>query len=123
MIVVDEQISYPGILAAIGHWYPGTVLSVRDFKPHGRILDPEIPGYLLQLRQPTFVTINYGHFPPDEFRHARYCIVRFKLKDEEAREVPELLRALLRQPEFDSKAKRMGKVISWTKTQISYVER
>ena len=64
MIVLDEEISFEQIVVGVGQWYPGAVMSVRDFRPHARILDSEIPDFLLQLRQPTFVTINYADFQP-----------------------------------------------------------
>ena len=68
-----------------------------------------------RLRQPTFVTINYNDFHPRAFAHSRYCIIRLRLKQEEALDVPRILRAILLDPRFNTKAKRMGKVISWTK--------
>lgn len=122
MIVMDECLSDPLISKPVIHWYPGAVISLRDLKPHGRILDPELPDYLLRLRQPTFVTINYADFPPRQYLHRRYCIVRFKLAQEEALRVPDLLRAILSQSEFNTKAKRMGKVISWTPTRLFHDE-
>lgn len=121
MIVVDETISARRILDAIARWYPGAVISVKELRPHARIFDPEILGYLLQLRQPTFVTINYGDFAP-HCLHRRYCVVRLKLPQEKALFVPGLLRSVLRDPRFNTKAKRMGKVISWTPTNLSFVE-
>lgn len=122
MIVVDETISARRVLAAIVKWYPGAVISVKEFRPHARIFDSEIPGYLLQLRQPTFVTINYADFAPHLCLHRRYCVVRLKLPQEKALFVPELLRAVLRDQRFNTKAKRMGKVISWMLTSLSFVE-
>lgn len=116
MIVLDEDISSAELLKAIAKWYPGAVISLCDLHPYGRILDPEIPLYLLQLRQPSFVTINYGDFQPRDFVHPRYCIIRLKLKQAEESFIPVILRSILLEPAFNSKAKRMGKVISWTKT-------
>ncbi len=62
MIVLDDQISNRFIASQITRWYPGAVVSIRDSRPHGLILDPEIPTLLRALRQPTFVTINYKDF-------------------------------------------------------------
>ncbi|MBI1762915.1 MAG: hypothetical protein HYR56_15905 [Acidobacteria bacterium] len=103
------------MLQEIARWYPGMVISLRDIRPNARILDPEIPLYLLQLRQPTFVTINYADFQPKDFVHPRYCIIRLKLRQREESFVPAILRSFLLEPQFKSKAKRPGKVISWTK--------
>ena len=115
MIVLDEQLDWDRVQSAIKRWYPGKVISVRDFNPHKRVLDEEIPRYLLRLRQPTLVTINYSDFLPSEYLHPNYCIVRLKLTQAEALVVPPVVRSILLEPAFNSKAKRMGKAISWTK--------
>lgn len=122
MIVLDEQISNDLRIAQIAAWYPGAVVSIRDQRPHGVILDPEIPSLLLQLRQPTFVTINYRHFWGKRFLHADYCIVCLKLSQEESGRVSDVLRAVLHNPQFRAKRQRLGKVISWTETQLSHWE-
>ncbi len=95
MIVVDANISSAEILRDIAHWYPGAVISLCDLRPHARILDPEIPRHLLRLRQPTFVTINFWDFQPRTFLHARYCIIRLRLKQSEESFVPPVLRSIL----------------------------
>ena len=122
MIVVDETISDPRILEGIAKWYPGSVVSIKEFRPRGRVLDEEIPEYLLQQRQPTFVTINYDDFAPHLFLHQAYCIVRFKLPQGQSLFLPYLLREVLRNKQFNTKAKRMGTVISWMPTSLSFVE-
>lgn len=115
MIVLDEQLSWPFTLAAIRRWYPGNVINVLAIRPHKRTLDSEIPFHLLRLRQPTFVTINFRDFQPLLVLHQRYCIIRLKLGQPEISFVPPVLRSILLEPQFNTKAKRMGKVISWTK--------
>ncbi len=122
MIVLDEQISNPLVLTAIAKWYPGAVVSIREQRPHGKILDPEIPAFLLQMRQPMLVTINYRHFFGIQFLHRAYCIICLKLEQRQTPRVPELLRALLQRPEYSTKAQRMGKVISWTETAVTHFE-
>jgi hypothetical protein len=62
VIVLDDQISNRFIAGKIAAWYPGAIVSIRESRPHGQILDPEVPTLLLKLRQPTFVTINYRDF-------------------------------------------------------------
>ncbi|MGH9841906.1 MAG: hypothetical protein ACREEM_24385 [Blastocatellia bacterium] len=121
MIVLDEQISYARIVADIERWYRGAVISVRDFRPFGRVLDEEIPAYLLQLKQPTFLTINYRHFWKREMAHARYCLVCVKLKQSETPRAPGILREVLSLPEFRAKRQRIGKVISWSDSTIKYI--
>src|SRR2546422_11008934 len=98
MIVLDEQISYSPVIAEIERWYRGKVISVREFRPFGRLLDEEIPDYLLQLKQPTFLTINYRHFWKRELVHARYCLVCLKLQQSEAPRTPGALREVLSLP-------------------------
>lgn len=113
MIVTDEQISYDIIIDEIAAWYPGAVFSICDSRPHGVILDPEIPTLWRKLRQPTLVTINYRDFFQRKFLHADYCIVCFKLEPLEAIKIPALLRSVLSLPEYNTKARRMEKIISW----------
>ena len=82
---------------------------------------PEAVPALLRLpSRPTFVTINERDFWHPTLADARYCIVCFAMPDSQAREVPSLLRALLRRPEFRTKAVRSGKVIRVARQDISY---
>ena len=118
MIILDDQISYDVIIAKIAAWYPGAVVSIRDSRPRGQILDPEVPTLLREHRQPTFVTINYRDFFNRRFLHASYCIVCFRLEQLEAALVPDLLRLVLSLPEYRTKGRRMGKVISCTRAGI-----
>ncbi len=119
MIVLDDQISNHFVAGPISAWYPGAVISIRDRRPHGQILDSEIPKLLHELRQPTFVTINYHDFFKRQFSHRAYCVVCFKLEQDDQDRVPELLRAILRLPAYRTKAGRMGKVISWSDGRIT----
>ena len=121
MIVLDDQISYDVILRKVASWYPGAVVSIRDRRPHGQILDPEIPTLLRELRQPTFVTINYRDFFNRQFLHADYSIVCLRLEQLKAERVPGLLRDILRLPEYRTKARRMGKIISWTESGVTHL--
>jgi hypothetical protein len=120
MIVLDEQLLGRGLERDIAQWYRGTVQFITDLRPHTIIKDEAIPVLLRRQAQPTFVTINDRDFwwqvAPDQ----RYCIVCFILSDARAREIPSALRALLRRPEFRTKAHRMGKVIRVTNNDISY---
>jgi hypothetical protein len=120
MIVLDEQVLGRGLERDIAHWYRGTIQFITDLRPHIIIKDEAIPALLRRQSQPTFVTINdrdlWRKVAPDQ----RYCIVCFVLSDARAREIPLALKALLRRPEFRTKAQRMGKVIWVTNDDISY---
>jgi len=50
----------------------------------------------------------------------RYCIVCFPLRNDEQYRIPEMLRSLLRIPQFQSRALRMGKVIQAGHQQVRY---
>jgi hypothetical protein len=69
--------------------------------------DREILTFLLQLRSATFFTPDAGFFKR-ALGHARYCLV---FVDVRKHEVAIFSRRLLRHPEFDTAAKRMGNVI------------
>jgi hypothetical protein len=69
--------------------------------------DKEMIPFLHQKRQPTFFTRDQ-HFYERGLCHARYCLVYL---DVERDEVAIFVRRVLRHREFDTKAKRMGKVI------------
>lgn len=49
-----------------------------------------------------------------------FCLVCFKLSADQAEEIPELLRRLLRLPEFRTKRERMGKVALVSRRGIQY---
>ena len=120
MIVLDEQLLGRDLEHAIAVWYRGAVLFITDLRPNTVIKDDAIPVLLRQQSRPTFVTINERDFwrkvPIDE----HFCVVCLTLSDARAREIPGLLRRLFRRREFDTKAKRMGKVIRVTDTAISF---
>jgi hypothetical protein len=69
--------------------------------------DREIIPLLLQLRNPTFFTLDFDFY---NYRlcHSRYAIV---CMDVRKHEVAVNLRRHLRHPKFDTVAKRMGRVI------------
>jgi len=71
------------------------------------IQDDEIIPLLCRLRHPTFFTLDFG-FYQRELRHERYCLVCMDIYEDES---ASFVRRLLRHPEFDTQAKRMGAVI------------
>jgi hypothetical protein len=69
--------------------------------------DSEIISLLHDLTRPTFFTRDDDFFERN-LRHARYCLVHTVV---EKNEVAVFTRHLLRHPEFNTKARRMGSVI------------
>lgn len=69
--------------------------------------DEMILPFLLQLRRPTFFTLDIG-FYSRSFCHARYSLVCMDVRKQEA---AVYVRRVLCHPEFNSQAKRMGAVI------------
>ncbi len=76
--------------------------------------DDEIVPLLRGLRYPTFFTLDSDFFDRG-FCHKRYCLVCMDVRDDE---VATFVKRLLRHPQFDTKAKRMGKVMCISPTGI-----
>ena len=120
MIVVDESIHSFHTLRAIADWYPGTVLSIVQLRLSTIVKDDGVPMLLQQANEPTFVTVNVDDFWLKINAHRRYCVVAVVLPQEQSRQIPGLLRRLLRLAEFRTKAQRMGKVIRVRSSAIEY---
>jgi hypothetical protein len=120
MIVLDEQLLGRGVEEPIAAWYPGKVVFVKELRPGTVIKDEAIPSLLAQETEPTFVTINESDFwqvsPPDE----RYCIVCFALSSGQVKLIPVLLQRLFRHRQFDTKAKRAGRVVRITASGVAH---
>jgi hypothetical protein len=123
MILLDENVHQQSIVASIAAWYRGQVRSLTTLRPNTVIKDEEIPTVLRRVRQPTFVTTNVADFWRRVPAHSQYIIVCVALPSERLHELPPLLRQLLQLPEFNTKAKRMGKVIRVSPSQLQYYER
>ena len=120
MIVLDEQLLGRNIEKQIAHWYQGAVCFIMDLRPGTVIKDDAIPKLLQQENQPTFVTINETDFWRKTTITDRFCMVCFALSDSRAGEIPVRLRALFDHPFFDTKTKRMGKMIRVAEKEASY---
>ena len=122
MIILDEQLQGLGLEDAIARWYRGAVFIVKKLRPGMVIKDDAIPPLLRQLKQPTFVTIDYLDFwrrvPADN----AYCIVCLDLPTEQVEKIPARLRQLLRLPEFKTKRARMGKVVLVRGRRLQYYD-
>src|SRR3972149_10224529 len=111
MIVLDEQLLGRDIEVQIACWYQGVVCFITDLRPNTVIKDDAIPKLLQQENQSTFVTINESDFWRKTAISNQFCVVCFALPDSRAREISQRLRELLDHPLFDTKKKRMGKMI------------
>jgi len=121
MIVLDEQLLGRDLDSEIARWYPGNVRFVIDLRPGTVIKDDAIPALLREQSLPTFVTINVRDFWRKVEPDRKYCIVCVDLPDSRVREIPGILRSLLRTPDFRTKRKRMGKIVRTTaETSVFY---
>lgn len=77
--------------------------------------DDEIPALLLQLRRPTFFTLDFGFFRA-HLCHQRYCLVYIDAHEYEA---ASFARRLLQHPDFDCEADRMGAVVRVSHTGLA----
>jgi hypothetical protein len=76
--------------------------------------DPEIISFLQQMRQATFFSRDRDFFHKHHC-HASYCLVHLDVKKNET---AFFIRRLLRHSEFNTRSKRMGKVIQLTSGRI-----
>lgn len=75
MIILDEQLQGLSLETEISRWYRGKVFIVTQLRPGTIIKDDAIPSLLYQVKQPTFVTINYTDFWRRVSADERYCLV------------------------------------------------
>lgn len=120
MIVLDEQLLGRNLEESISAWYPGRVCFITDLCPDTVIKDDAIPMLLRQESQPTFVTINERDFWRKVEINNNFCIVCFTLPDRRAWQIAASLRTILQHSEFDTKAKRMGRVLRVTDNNVAY---
>ena len=118
-IVLDDQLFDVEVLIPIARWI--TVQRLRDLRPSEVIKDERVPELLRRLREPTFVTIDMG-FWNRGLRDNKFCVLCFALRNDEQDQLPELLRRVVRVPEFHTKASRMGKVARISTTELQYWE-
>ena len=79
------------------------------------IKDEAIIPPLLQLRRPTFFTLD-SDFYERTLCHTRYCLVCMDVRQDEA---ATFTRSLLHHRDFNTQAKRMGKVIRLSSEKLS----
>jgi len=115
--ILDDQLDVATVLQPLQEWT--TAQRIRELRPGQRVLDERIPAILLTLRQPTFLTIDRD-FWHSSWCHPAYCLVYFALRADEQGQIPALLRALLRRPEFRSRTARMGKLARVSTISIDF---
>lgn len=120
MIVLDEQLLGRNLEQKIVSWYRGTVCFITDLRPDTVIKDDAIPSLLRKQKQPTFITINEKDFWPKIKADRKYCVICFALPDSCATEISAMLRFVLRNTNFRTKALRMGKVLRSSGRGIRY---
>jgi len=116
VIILDEHLDGLGLETAIARWYPGKVSVINRLRPATIVKDDVIPVLLHHSKRATFVTINWPDFwrvfPADK----RYCIICFQ----RAKEIPNLLRQVLKLKQFNTKAGRMGVVMRVATNTVRY---
>jgi len=118
ILVLDEQLLGRDLEVALVRWYRGPILCITDLRPGTVIKDDAL--LLRQQHQATFITINESDFWQKVRIDTHFCVVCFALPDSRAGEIPVLLRAVFRLAAFQTKARRMGKVLRVTHTTVSY---
>lgn len=96
------------------------MVSITALRPGIIIKDEAIPTLLLQVTQPTFVTINVSDFWRHVHAHRGYCIVAVSTPKERIAEILALLQTFFRHPDLRAKTGRMGKVIRLSPERIEY---
>jgi hypothetical protein len=120
MIVVDEQLLGYGLPETIQKWYPGKVTDIRQLRPGSIIKDDAVPSLLRLVREPTFVTINVADFWRKMRPDRNFMIACFAFLQSEAYKVSDILKRLLAVEPFQTKKKRMGKIVHVTEHEIRY---
>jgi hypothetical protein len=118
-LVLDDQLDVQIILPRLEVWT--SAVRLQDLRPGEHVLDDRVPEILQTLKKPTFVTIDHG-FWHRRLCHPGYCILYFDLRTAEQDQLPGLLRAVFRLPEFRTRVARMGKVANVGADSLNYWE-
>lgn len=113
MIILDEHVP-PSQRQLLCSWHVA-VQHIGYDAGHQGLQDENIVPFLQHQRCPTFVTLDAG-FYDRTLCHSRYCLVYLSVRQIE---VASFVRRLLRHPEFNTQAKRMGNVLRLTHTGLS----
>ena len=116
-LILDDQLNVRVLLAPLQRWT--SVERLQALRSGEVILDDRVPEILRTLSKPTFVTID------EDFCDVRWCdpgyaILQFPLRNDQQKNLPALLRALFRLPEFRTRAQRMGKVARVSASMVEW---
>jgi hypothetical protein len=114
LIVLDENILDCQRLLLIAWRLPARQIGV-DLGRKG-MKDEEIVVLLRGIRNATFFTRDAGFYAPN-LRHSSYCIVVAGVGQNEA---AAFIRRFLRHPDFDTQAKRMGRVVRLSHASLAF---
>lgn len=118
MNILDENIPADQV-QLLRRWKIWTHQVGQDVGRPGMDDEDEIIPLLLQLSRPTFFTRDLGFFQA-RLCHTGYCLACLAIGADEA---ATFIRRGLRHPEFDTHAKRLGKVIEFQKSGIRVIEK
>ncbi len=113
MIILDENI-LDGQRLLLQGWRLAARQIGLDLGRKGA-KDEEIVVLLRRQRNPTFFTRDAGFYRPT-LRHRSYCLVVAGVGQNE---VAAFIRRFLRHPDFDTQAKRMGRVVRISRAGIA----
>jgi hypothetical protein len=114
LIILDENI-LDGQRLLLGAWRLAPRQIGFDFGRKG-LKDEEIVVQLRRQRNCTFFTRDAGFYSPG-LRHSGYCIV---VTGVEQNEVAAFVRRFLRHPDFETQAKRMGRVVRISHASLAF---
>ena len=112
MNILDENI-LESQRQLLGDWRVSVRQIGHDIGRKG-LKDKEIITFLLQMRRVTFFTFDSG-FYKRSLCHAKYGLVHLDVRKHE---VAVFVRRFLKHPEFDTVAKRTGKVVRASSTGL-----
>jgi hypothetical protein len=113
MIVLDENIGEDQ-RQLLRSWRIRTYQIGHEVGRQGMKDEPQVIPLLHRLRRATFFTRDLG-FYDRSLCHDRYCIVCLAVNQDEA---ASFIRRFLRHDDFDSQAKRLGKVVLASQTTL-----
>ena len=120
MIVLDEHFDDVLVLLPLLNRLRSRVVSIRELRPGTVIKDEDIPALLRQYKNPTFVTANVTDFWRKVRPHDDYCLICVPLATQRQGEIPSILQAFLKHPEFRTARQRMGKIIRLNRNELLY---
>ncbi len=113
MIVLDENIGEDQ-RQLLRSWRIRTYQIGHEVGRQGMKDEPQVIPLLHKLGRPSFFTRDLGLYDRN-LCHDRYCIVCLAVSQDEA---ASFIRLFPRHPQFDSQAKRLGKVVSASQTML-----